>query len=344
MHLVTGATGIVGSHVLLACAARGPVRALYRRGSDRSIVERVFRHYRSDADVLLTAIEWVEADLLDVDGLWAAMRGVRHVYHTAAVVSFSPGDAALMQRVNVTGTANVVNAALENGIERLCHVSSTTAIGEEPPGIARTERSPWSADKHTSAYSLSKYAAEMEVYRGIAEGLDAIVVNPCVIIGPGQDGRSSMTLVERFRKGTRFHPPGSNAIVDARDVAECMLALMEKAGTGERFLLVGENLTYERLFTLLATAFRKPAPTMPLRPWMLAVAWRLEALRSFLTGSKPFITRATANSALTTRSYSAAKVQDLLGHRWHSAEEAITNVVAFIDGKGATERARPSGG
>ena len=335
MHLVTGATGIVGSHVLLECAARGPVRALYRRGSDRSIVERVFRHYRADADVLLTAIEWVEADLLDVDGLWAAMHGVRQVYHTAAVVSFAPRDADLMHRVNVTGTANVVNAALENGIERLCHVSSTAAIGEESPGIARTERSPWSADKRTSAYSRSKYAAEMEVYRGIAEGLDAILVNPCVIIGPGQEGRSSMTLVERLRKGTRFHPPGSNAVVDARDVAQDMLALMEKAATGERFLLVGENITYERLFTLLATAFGNPAPDVPLRPWMLELGWRLEALRSFVTGSKPFITRATAHSALTSRSYSAAKAEVLLGQRFRNAEEAVSNVAAFVKGQGA---------
>ncbi|HOY27514.1 MAG TPA: NAD-dependent epimerase/dehydratase family protein [Flavobacteriales bacterium] len=335
MHLVTGATGIVGSHVLLECAARGPVRALYRRGSDRSIVERVFRHYRADADVLLTAIEWVEADLLDVDGLWAAMHGVRQVYHTAAVVSFAPRDADLMHRVNVTGTANVVNAALENGIERLCHVSSTAAIGEESPGIARTERSPWSADKRTSAYSRSKYAAEMEVYRGIAEGLDAILVNPCVIIGPGQEGRSSMTLVERLRKGTRFHPPGSNAVVDARDVAQGMLALMEKGATGERFLLVGENITYERLFTLLATAFGNPAPDVPLRPWMLELGWRVEALRSFITGSKPFITRATVHSALTSRSYSAAKAEDLLGQRFRNAEEAISNVAAFVNGQGA---------
>jgi dihydroflavonol-4-reductase len=335
MHLVTGATGIVGSHVLLECAVRGPVRALYRGGSDRSIVERVFRHYRADADVLLTAIEWVEADILDVDALWAAMRGVRHVFHTAAVVSFSPRDADRMHRVNVTGTANVVNAALENGIERLCHVSSTAAIGEEPAGVARTESSPWHADERTSAYSLSKYAAEMEVYRGIAEGLDAILVNPCVIIGPGQEGRSSMTLVERLRKGTRFHPPGSNAVVDARDVAQAMLALMEKAQSGERFLLVGENITYKRLFGLLAAAFGNPAPAVPLRPWMLGLGWRLEALRGFVTGSEPFITRATAWSALSHRSYSSAKAEALLGLKFRKAKEAVSNVAAFVAGRSA---------
>ncbi|MBL7950645.1 MAG: NAD-dependent epimerase/dehydratase family protein [Flavobacteriales bacterium] len=330
MHLVTGATGIVGSHVLLECAARGPVRALYRRGSDRSIVERIFRYYRSDADTLLTAVEWVQGDVLDVDALQAAMRGVRHVYHTAAVVSFAPGDADTMQRVNAGGTANVVNVALEQGIHRLCHVSSTAAIGDAAAGVMRHEDLPWSADKYTSVYSLSKYAAELEVQRGIAEGLDAVMVNPCVIIGPGQAGRSSMTLVERLQLGTRFFPPGSNAIVDARDVAQCMLAVMEQAPTGERYLLVGENLSYQRLFTLLAQAFGKEPPSKPLHPWMLNVAWRVERLRSLLTGSTPFITRDTAHSALTQRTYSSAKVEALLGHRSRTTEEAIANVAAFV--------------
>lgn len=331
MHLVTGATGIVGSHVLLECAARGPVRALYRRGSDRSIVERIFRHYRTDAETLITAVEWVEGDVLDVDSLRDAMHGVRHVYHTAAVVSFTPGDADTMQRVNASGTANVVNIALESGIQRLCHVSSTAAIGHAPPGVMRDETLPWSSDKHTSAYSLSKYAAELEVQRGIAEGLDAVLVNPCVIIGPGQVGRSSMSLVERLQKGTRFYPPGSNAVVDARDVAQCMLALMEKGGTGDRYLLVGENLSYHHLFNLLAKAFGRSGPSTPLRPWMLQLGWRVERLRTVLTGSTPFITRDTAHSALTLRSYSAEKVTKLLGHGFRTAEESIANVAAFVN-------------
>jgi nucleoside-diphosphate-sugar epimerase len=330
MHLVTGATGIVGSHVLLECAARGPVRALYRRDSDRSIVERIFRHYRADADTLLTAVEWVQGDVLDVDALQAAMRGVRQVYHTAAVVSFAPGDAGTMQRVNADGTANVVNVALECGVHRLCHVSSTAAIGDAPSGVMRHEALPWNADKHTSAYSLSKYAAELEVQRGIAEGLDAVMVNPCVIIGPGLFGRSSMTLVERLQQGTRFYAPGSNAVVDARDVAQCMLAVTEQAPTGERFLLVGENLSYQRLFTLLANAFDKDAPSIPLRRWMLNMGWRVERSRSLLTGSTPFITRDTAHSALTERSYSSAKVEALLGHRFRTAEEMVANVAAFV--------------
>lgn len=335
MQLVTGATGIVGSHVLLECALRGPVRAMVRHGSDRAIVERVFHHYRSDAADLLTKIEWVNSDILDVDGLNTAMHGVRWVYHTAAVVSFAPGDAQTMQRVNVTGTANVVNSALAHGVERLCHVSSTAAIGVEPDGVPRTERSPWNMDKNTSVYSQSKYAAELEVYRGIAEGLDAVLVNPCVVIGPGQEGRSSMTLVERLRKGTAYYPPGSNAVVDVRDVAQCMMSLVERGNTGDRYLLVGENISYRQLFAIGSKAFGRRPPMRPLSPWLLHLAWRFETVRSSLTGSRPFITRATANSALNRRAYSAEKVTHLLRHKFRTAEEAMANVAAFLGGKNA---------
>lgn len=335
MHLVTGATGIVGSHVLLECAARGPVRALYRRGSDRSIVEKLRQHYHPDATSLLSAIEWVEADILDVVGLSAAMQGIRHVYHTAAVVSFSPADAAVMQEVNVTGTANVVNAALEAGVRRLCHVSSTAAIGDAADGVVRDESLPWNENGRISPYSASKYAAELEVQRGIAEGLDAVMVNPCVIIGPGPAGRSSMTLVERLRDGTRFYPPGSNAVVDARDVAQCMLALVERGATGERYLLVGENISYKRLFGLLSKAFQRPAPHILLRPWMLELGWRVERLRTLITGSTPFVTRDTAHSARSQRAYSSAKVESLLGHRFRTAQEAVANVVTFLGERAA---------
>lgn len=331
LDLVTGATGIVGSHLLVELALHGPVRAIHRKGSDLSIVERVFRHYRTDADELLRRIEWVEADLLDVDALSDAMVGVRYVFHAAAMVSFDPRDSGAMQRVNVGGTTNVVNAALAHGVQRLCHVSSTAAIGHAAAGVLRDEDIPWEAQDKTSAYAIGKYEAELEVYRGIAEGLDAVIVNPCIIIGPGSSGRSSMTLVERVRKGTRFYPPGSNAVVDARDVAECMLKLAERGGAGERYLLVGENLSYRSLFDQLCAAFERPSPTIALQPWMLQLGWRFERIRSILTGSRPFITEATAHSSIIERSYSSAKAQALLGHRFRTAEEAALNMAQYME-------------
>ncbi|MDQ3099891.1 MAG: NAD-dependent epimerase/dehydratase family protein, partial [Bacteroidota bacterium] len=234
MDLITGSTGIVGIHLLYACTNSGErVRALYRKGGDRSIVATVFKHYSRDAEQLLEKIEWVEGELQDIGSLKDAMSGIDRVYHAAAMVSFAPGDTRTLYKVNAGGTANVVNAALLQGIHRLCHVSSTAAIGQAAPSIERDETIPWSGDRSTSSYAASKYESELEVYRGIAEGLDAVIVNPCVIIGPGAAGRSTMTLIEKMKKGTRFYPPGSNSVVDARDVATCMRMLMERGGTGE---------------------------------------------------------------------------------------------------------------
>lgn len=336
MDLVTGGTGLVGAHVLLELTAAGrSVRALHRPGSDRGIVERIFRHYRPEAAELFARIDWVEGDLVDVGALEAAMTGVVHVYHAAAVVSFDPRHATDLRRTNTEGTARVVDAALAAGVRRLCHVSSTAAIGRGKKDEPRDEEMPWTDVVGNSDYAISKYEAELEVYRGIAEGLDAVIVNPCVVIGPGAKGRSSMTLVERMRKGTRWVPPGSNAFVDARDVAACMRVLMEKGGTGERYLLVGENATYEQLFSVFANAFDQPRPTRRLMPWMLECAWRLERIRTFFSGRGALVTKATAHSALTRRSYSNAKVVGAIAHRFRPLEEMVGNVVAFVQGAGS---------
>ncbi|MBL7980674.1 MAG: NAD-dependent epimerase/dehydratase family protein [Flavobacteriales bacterium] len=330
MELVTGGTGIVGAHVLLELAATGrSVRALQRPGTDVSVVERIFTHYRPDAKTLLEHIHWVPGDILDMPSLADAMVGVTHVYHAAAMVSFDPRDARHMQKVNVEGTANVVNAALVAGVRRLCHVSSVASIGEGRKGEPRHEGLQWQADGNTSTYALSKYEAEMEVVRGIAEGLDAVMVNPCVVLGPGIPGRSSMTLVERLAKGTRFFPAGSNAVVDARDVASAMVTLMEQGASGERYILAGENLGYKELFGLLAKAFGRPEPSYPLPAWALQLAWRAERIRTTLFGGRAFVTRSTVHTALSQKSYDASKAQRA-GIAFRTAEQAVANVAAFV--------------
>ncbi|MBP6313169.1 MAG: SDR family oxidoreductase [Flavobacteriales bacterium] len=332
MDLVTGGTGIVGAHVLLELTLTGdPVRALVRSNSDRAILTRIFKHYQPDkVDELLSRINWFEGDLNSPGALEEAMVGAKNVYHAAAMVSFDTRDAQTMQKVNVEGTASVVNAALVVGIERLCFVSSIAAIGEAPGHVERDETLPWSADEFTSAYALSKYEAELEIQRGIAEGLDAVIVNPCMIIGPGAPGKSTMTLIERLSKGSRFHPPGSNAYVDARDVAQCMIKLMDQAPTGERYLLVGENLTYKEFFTQFCKANNEPAPTRELEPWMLALAWRAERLRTFFTRTRPMVTKATVHSAIIERRYSNKKLVELTGHQFRPIEEAVANVVKYL--------------
>lgn len=332
MDLVTGSTGIVGAHVLDALLAQGrEVRALLRAGTDTAIVRRILRHYHADGDARFQRIQWAEGDLFDVGALHGAMQGTEHVYHCAALVSFDPRDARKLHEVNVQGTANVVDAALETGVRRLCHVSSTATIGAPPDGQAADESLPFMQDRRSSGYAITKAVAELEVHRGIAEGLEAVLVNPCVVIGPGAPGRSSMTMVERIRKGSRFFPQGGNAVVDARDVASAMTRLITEGACGERYLLVGENLPYQRLFTLIAGSNGKPAPTVPLPRWALELGWRAEALRT-LFGGRPLITRHTARTGSKDRRYDGSKAEQALGMRFRRAEEAVANVAAFLQG------------
>ncbi len=329
MDLVTGGTGIVGAHLLLHLLEQGrPVRATHRRGSDREEVRRIFRHYRPDGDAFHDRIAWVEAELLDPTALRTAMEGVSDVYHAAALVSFDPRDEKALFAQNIGGTANVVNAALELGVARLLHVSSTAAIGRPMGDGMADETMPWTRDARTSAYAVSKYEAELEVQRGVAEGLHAVLVNPCVVIGPGRAGRSSMTMIDRVRRGTRWVPPGSNAVVDARDVAAFSVALLSQGEVGGQHLLVGENIGYDRLFTLICQAAGKPAPTRPLPPWMLQLAWRAERLRT-LVGGRPMVTRHTAASAVNKRRYDAAKARRITGLSFRGAEEAVRNAVRY---------------
>lgn len=332
MDLVTGGTGIVGMHVLNELLAQGrPVRALVRPGSDTGIVRRVLRHYHPDGDERFARIAWVEGDLLEPDGLLAAMANVERVFHCAALVSFDPREKEALFLHNITGTAAVVDAMLAAGVPRLCHVSSTATIGRRADGSPNNEEVPFKRDRSSSAYAISKYEAELEVQRGIAEGLHAVMVNPCVVIGPGAHGRSSMTMIDRVRKGTRYHPSGSNAVVDARDVAAAMVRLLDLAPNGGRYLLIGENLSYRRLFALIAEEAGRPAPSLRLRPWMLELAWRVERLRT-LFGGRPLITVHTARTASRPRAYDGSKVHALLDLPMRDARTAVRNVMAYLRG------------
>lgn len=336
MDLVTGGTGIVGVHVVNELLAQGrQVRALVRPTSDRELVRRVLRHYHSDGDMRFDRIQWVEGDLLDNDALQAAMKGVERVFHCAALVSFDPRDDEAMYLHNITGTANVVNAMLATGVNKLCHVSSTATIGTLDPaddttGQGANEERAFTQDKNASPYAVSKHGAEMEVQRGIAEGLHAVMVNPCVVIGPGPKGKSSMTITERMRNGSRFYTPGSNAVVDARDVATAMVKLMGTGAVGERHLLIGENITYRELFTLITTKAGHAAPSLRIQPWLLELAWRFERVRTLL-GGRPLITRYTARTASRLRRYDGRKARKVLGMEFRSAKEAVENTLKFLN-------------
>lgn len=309
---VTGATGLVGSHLIFSLAQKGKkVRALKRSTSQLNGVERLFE--RNSASHLFSTIEWIEGDINDVSCLEEGVEGCEEVYHTAAFVSFNPTQKEKLIKVNIEGTANVVNACLDEGIKKLCYVSSTAAIGKEKEGKTVTEQTKWNSDFGHSMYGISKHYAEREVWRGMEEGLNVVVVNPCIILGPGNWGQSSSTIFQKAWDGLKYYTKGSNAFVDVRDVVKSMLALMEQEIYNEKFLIVSENLPFKELFDQVADALDKKRPSVEASPLMAQLAWRVEKVRSFLLGTNPLITSETAKSSMSTTRYSNEKIKSQIG-------------------------------
>lgn len=325
MILVTGGTGLLGIQLLFDLAERGyKVRAIKRKSSSVAILEKIFRIKSNEADKLLPLIEWVEGDVQDYFSLESAMHGVDQVYHCAAMVSFDPRDKERMIKINVNGTANVVNAALEAGARKLCFVSSVAALGRSDENVMIDENAEWIDSVENSAYAVSKYAAEREVWRGVAEGLQAVVVNPSIIIGPGDPEKSSAKLIATARKGFPFYTTGINAFVDVRDVSRIMIGLMESNVVNERFILNTGNYSYQHILGLLAKEFGKKTPGIAVKSWMFGLLWRAEKIRSLITGSSPLITRETARTSSKRYFYSNEKIRKALDYRFITIEDCIS--------------------
>lgn len=320
MVLVTGATGLLGSNLIAKLAGRGQkIRALRRASSTLDIAEKTFRRNK----LSLNDISWVEADVTDYFSLREAMKDIEQVYHCAAVVSFNPEAASYMMQVNVEGTANVVNAALESRVKKLCHVSSTAALGRTEESKIMDEESHWQNSKYNSNYAISKYGAEREVWRGMEEGLDAVIVNPSVIIGPGDWKTDSSRIISQVWKGLRFYPKGANAFADVRDVTDVMIKLMEGPFSGRRYLVLSENKSYLEIFNAAADAFGKKRPTISINPFMSAAAWRAEWLRSKITGASPVVTKEMFRSSARNYTYSNSRIKEELRHQFIPVEQTI---------------------
>lgn len=331
MNLVTGGTGLVGSHLLYELVSGGKkVRATMRKNSQLELVSKLFLWYdAARGQKLFSEIEWVEADVNDVFSLREALQGVNNVYHCAAMVSFLPADRQQMMKVNVNGTANLVNACLEQGIEKFCHCSSVAAIGQPDEGKPTVESLVWKTSSTNSWYSISKYGAEREVWRGSEEGLPVVIVNPTIVIGPGDTARSSAQLYQSVKNGLKFYTKGVTGFVDARDVASAMVQLAESPVVNERFILSSENLQYRKVFDFFAASAGVQPPKYFAGPVLSAIAWRMEKLRSLITGRKPLITRETARNANNVRLFSSEKIQKAIGFKFRPVEEAAKNTTAF---------------
>ena len=328
MIFVTGGTGLLGSHLLVELTQRNDsVRALYRSKSRIKIVQHLFQFYYGDNwEDFFPKIEWIQGDILDLTSLNNALQGCKRVYHCAALVSFHPKDFDKVIKINREGTANVVNLCLSNAVEKLCYVSSTAAVGGEDGKIINENHS-WKNSPSTSGYSISKYSAENEVWRGIEEGLNAVMVNPCVILGPGDWNDSSLTLFKTMEKGVRFYPPGANAIVDARDVARIKVQLMQSEIHAQRYLCIGNNQTFKKLMDSIAEELKVKKPTTPVKRWMVNSVRRILGFISIFTRKRSSVTSETVHSLFANYAYDAGKIKKELNYTFYPLEETIHNAV-----------------
>ena len=295
MILVTGATGFLGSEVAKQIAVTGVDFVCIKRAT--SVVPAMLLPYSKQ-------IKWLDADLLDVFALADAMQGITQVYHCAAWVSFNPAHSKMMIKTNVEGTANVVTLCIENNA-RLVHVSSIVAIGEAKPGSLITENNHLEETPHEDGYAISKYESEMEVWRGVAEGLNAVVVNPSLIIGANAGTNGTGAIFNKVNKGLKYYTNGSLGWVDVEDVAKSMIMLMNSDIKGERYIISAENLPYKTVFTEAAQCFGVKPPQTEAKPWMLSVAWRASAVLSSLSGKPRGIDKTSAQAASKTTNFSS---------------------------------------
>lgn len=299
MILVTGGTGLVGSHLLQVLTQQAlPVKAIYRGNTPPALLQ--------------DKVQWVQANLLDVVALENAFNNVTQVYHCAATVSFNPKRKQELHQTNIVGTANIVNACINNGVKKLVYVSSVAALGRIREDVAIDETMNWTEETGNSEYGKTKYLAEMEVWRGIAEGLQAVIVNPVIILGSADWNKGSTEIFQSAYKEFPWYTTGTTGFVDVQDVVKAMIALMNSTITAERFILSAATISYKEIFTLIAKAFNKKPPYKKVTPFIAALVWRIEAIKYFFTGKPPLLTRETTKTALTKASFNNKKLLQYL--------------------------------
>lgn len=331
--LVTGATGFTGSHLLRYLVKYTPhtIFAMKRRNSPMDLVQEV-------AD----KVTWLEGDITDLIFLDEVFElGIQQIYHCAAVVSFDPRDRKKMFEVNADGTANIVNASLHYKIEKLIHISSIAAIGRVKNEPNVSEKNKWQRSPLNSQYAISKYQAEQEVWRGIAEGLNAAIVNPSVILGAQFWENGTGKLFEQVWSGLKFYTTGSTGYVDVRDVVIFMVKLMQSNINNQRFILSAENLTYKTVFESMAKALNKKPATRPVNYLLRGLAWRIERWRTMFSGKRPLITKETAQLSATVFYFdNAASLKPFPDFKYTPIRKTIEETAAlFIVSEKSNQRA-----
>lgn len=311
MILVTGGTGLVGSHLLYSLLKDNDrVRAIHRSSSNLDSVKTVFSYFTEDAQAIYDRIEWVEANLSDITALSAALIGVTQVYHSAAYVSMDPNNYYKLKKSNIEGTANLVNLSVANGVKKLCYVSSIATLGSTNNGDLISEETHWKPEEENNVYAITKYGAEMEVWRGSQEGLDVIVLHPGVILGEGVRNSSSGALINSAAKGISYYTNGGVGVVDVKDVIKIMIETMDGSVSNESYVVVGENILYKDLLQKMADHFKAKPPKRQISRSMIKFLSKLDWLMSKLFRTKRKLPKSMVNSLFSISFYDASKVQN----------------------------------
>lgn len=321
MILVTGGTGLVGCHLLYSLVKENKkVRALHRKNSKTDSVRKVFSYYSKDYKKLFDKIEWIEGDINDITSLDVAFQNISEIYHCAAFISFSNQDFNAMKKINVEGTANMVNTAIDKKVDKFCYVSTIAAIGERK-NLLIDEECEWK--ENNNPYSKTKHDAELEVWRGISEGLNAVIVNPGVIIGSGYWKRGSGAFITQISRGMNYFPPGKTGFICVKDVVKIMRELMDKNIFSERFLLVAENWTQKDFIYSVCNYLNLKSPLKKASKSIMILGLILDAARSFFLNKRRRLSSAIIKSSHSKNEYSNKKISSVLNYKFKMVEKSI---------------------
>jgi len=326
MILVTGGTGLVGAHLLLNLVENGvKVRATYRQEQTIQKTKALFSLHRKDH--LFTQIEWIEADVTDIPKLEIAFKDIDYVYHCAGYISFDPKDEEQLRKINIEGTANIVNLCIDYKVKKLCHVSSISALGDLAQNESYiSETSEWNPEVYHSDYAISKYGGELEVWRGYQEGLPVVIVNPGVILGSMIWKEGSGAIFAQVKKGLSFYTKGQTGYVGVTDVVKVMMQLMRSDIEGERFSLVAENCPYETIIKSIAEKTKSKTPKYHAKPWLTNIVWRLDWVLSIL-GKKRLLSKYAAQTLHSIDLYHSDKIKNALDFKFQSIDSVIQEII-----------------
>lgn len=331
MKAVTGATGLLGAHLVYEILRHEEkVKVFHRRTSSGELMQKIFGYYSDQPETLMQRIDWHEGELTNPSDVQGFLDESDQLFHCAGVVSFLGNDRKLLREVNVEGSRTVVNASLEKNIQKLVHVSSIAALGRANNQGLIDEKSKWKNSRKNTWYAITKMLGEQEIWRGQMEGLNTAIVNPGIILGPGPWDSGSAKLFQAVYNGLKYYTEGVNGYVDVRDVAKAMLMLMESDILSERFILVSKNEGYKALFEQMASALDCQPPGRRATQFMAEMAWRGEAVKSFLTRRKPLITKETAGTAMKKHYYDGTKITQNLDFRYRPLDQTIREIAEMF--------------